>query len=381
MNEEDLMLSDDQDLEELLRQRLLAQQDQQQVGVGAGGAIGAGLAGFGSLLAGQNPLAATQSVLNSAQQLEQQRLRAKALENQATLGALRNISQERQRRDTMQNALERIKMQNELRQQEFDRRFPMESAERARRAGIMAQSAQDLAKIRGDIQSQIAERGFEFRGQESQADRELRERLETERLKAQAEQKEKDRAARALLEREKAAKKSTEKGAGKILPSDKALLISEGSAIPRTNEDVLKTITDNADVFGPVTGRMRALNPYDEQAATIDAQMRAASQSFGRYMESGVLRKEDEEKYRRMYPNLSDTPEVARNKLMVVDRLLKSKLNSDIEALQQAGYDVNNLMGRKMQVPGVPSKIRSQGKAGPDKQAVINELRRRGLVK
>ena len=69
--------------------------------------MGAGLAGFGALLAGQNPQAATQSVLNTAQQMQQNRLRQQALEQNASLGALRALSQERQRKEQMQNALEK----------------------------------------------------------------------------------------------------------------------------------------------------------------------------------------------------------------------------------------------------------------------------------
>jgi tRNA A37 N6-isopentenylltransferase MiaA len=60
-------------------------------------------------------------------------------------------------------------------------------------------------------------------------------------------------------------------------------------------------------------------------------------------MEGGVLRKEDEEKYRKMFPQLSDTPELAKAKLQQVDKMLRQKLQKDVAALKSSGYDVGGL--------------------------------------
>jgi hypothetical protein len=170
-------------------------------------------------------------------------------------------------------------------------------------------------------------------------------------------------------------------GGGKMLPPDKVLSVNEGKSIPVMLEDIQKTINQNSNVFGPMMGRLSSLNPYDERAQTIESQMRAASQSFGRYMEGGVLRKEDEDKYRKMFPNLSDTPEVARNKLDLVDRQLKRKLAADIEALRKSGYDVGGLMGGVSGTPEVPSVIRAQDATSDRRQKLLEEARKRGLLK
>lgn len=130
------------------------------------------------------------------------------------------------------------------------------------------------------------------------------------------------------------------KNGSKRLPPDKVLAVNEGNTIPTMLEDIKSTIGNNKDTFGPFAGRLSSMNPYNERATTIDAQMRAAAQSFGRYMEGGVLRKEDEDKYRKMFPALSDTPEVAQNKLAIVDKLLRDKQGSNIGALRDQGYDV-----------------------------------------
>lgn len=147
----------------------------------------------------------------------------------------------------------------------------------------------------------------------------------------------------------------------KRLPPDKVLSVNEGNTIPNTLADISQVIDTNSDSFGPIQGRMSSINPYNEKAATIEAQMRSASQMFGRYMEGGVLRKEDEEKYLKMFPKLSDTPDVAKNKLAIVDRLLKQKQASNIEALRAQGYDVSGV-DKGFQAGALPGVL--QGKKG-----------------
>lgn len=159
-----------------------------------------------------------------------------------------------------------------------------------------------------------------------------------------------------------AGQKVDKKSEPQRLPPDKVLNVNEGNVIPQQLSDVRKTLDANQDSFGPVMGRLNSLNPYDEKSSTIDAQMRAAAQSFGKYMEGGVLRKEDEDKYRKMFPNLSDTPEVARNKLAIVDRLLSSRQGSNVAALKTSGYDVSGV-DQGLSVPDAPG-ILTLGKPG-----------------
>lgn len=140
------------------------------------------------------------------------------------------------------------------------------------------------------------------------------------------------------------AKLAAKQGPRQLSASD-VMKVQEGENIPMMLEDVDQVIDANASIFGPVEGRARQLNPYDTQGKTVEAQMRAASQAFGRFMEGGVLRKEDEEKYRRMFPNLSDTPAVAKNKLEVVKRLMKQRQAGNVSALGKAGFDVSPFAG------------------------------------
>jgi len=127
----------------------------------------------------------------------------------------------------------------------------------------------------------------------------------------------------------------------KILPANSVLALNEGKNVARLLPDVEAAIKANEGKFGPVTGRLRTANPYDVDAQTFDARMRSASQSFGKFMESGVLRKEDEEKYRKMFPQASDDDQVKKNKLEIIKRQLAQKYEDDRKTLGRSGYDVS----------------------------------------
>lgn len=144
-----------------------------------------------------------------------------------------------------------------------------------------------------------------------------------------------------MLQLQEAQRKASQEQKGFKLPPDKVLSVQEGQQLPVALSDIEGTIAQNKDLFGPVSGRMSSMNPYDTRAQTIDSQMRTYSQKVGRYLEGGVLRKEDEDKYRKMLPQLTDTPEVANNKLAVVKQMLAAKHNADVEALSKQGYDVS----------------------------------------
>lgn len=146
-------------------------------------------------------------------------------------------------------------------------------------------------------------------------------------------------------------------GGGKQLPPAQVLSVQEGQQIPKMLKDITVTLENRADMFGPIKGRIGSANEYDTDAQTIDGQMRTASQAFGKYMEGGVLRKEDEDKYRKMFPQLKDTPELAKNKLAIVNKLLVDKHNANIAGLGAQGYSTRGFQKLdEGQLPGLLSK-------------------------
>lgn len=94
---------------------------------------------------------------------------------------------------------------------------------------------------------------------------------------------------------------------------------------------------------GPVRGltaEVPVFGKLDIPLQKLQAKIRTTMQVVGKYMEGGVLRKEDEIKYERILPSITDTQEVAQSKYLGVLDLLSSKIKTDVEAFENAGYDV-----------------------------------------
>lgn len=159
---------------------------------------------------------------------------------------------------------------------------------------------------------------------------------------------------------------------GKMLPPANVMAMNEGKTVSRMLPDVERAIASNQDLFGPIAGRIGAANPYDARSQKVQAQMKVASQAFGRFMEGGVLRKEDEIKYEKMFPQLGDTRDVANSKLDIVRRLLAQQYSSGRNALGASGYDVSGL--GELAIP--PSIFEGQ-KVIPESR--FNALKAQGL--
>lgn len=99
-------------------------------------------------------------------------------------------------------------------------------------------------------------------------------------------------------------------------------------------DELRKIIVGNEQLIGPITGLQR-FNPYSK-ARKIQADVDRVRQTVGKALEGGVLRKEDEDKYKKILATLADTPDTAIYK---IDALVSS-IQRDIEnykGLQQAG--------------------------------------------
>src|SRR3990167_7127005 len=113
------------------------------------------------------------------------------------------------------------------------------------------------------------------------------------------------------------------------------------------------TIEGKSQMLGPITGLAR-FNPYSE-ARKLQADVDRVRQTVGKALEGGVLRKEDEEKYKKILATLADTPSTAIYK---IDALISS-ISRDIEnykSLQQpSGKSLN--VGASLQKKGSVKKL------------------------
>jgi hypothetical protein len=170
-----------------------------------------------------------------------------------------------------------------------------------------------------------------------------------------------------------ALQKQNEKSVGqkaRQLSASDVARVNAGNVIPNTLQSVAQTIEKNKDIFGPISGRTASMNPYNERAQTLQSQIKASAQEFGKYMEGGVLRKEDELKYEKMFPGLSDTPEVAKNKLAIVNKLLIDRQNSDVRALRESGFDTAAL-DRGFVSPDLPGVL-TGNRSGVNNQRITD---------
>jgi len=132
----------------------------------------------------------------------------------------------------------------------------------------------------------------------------------------------------------------TTKEPPKVLQPATLTMLADAKFLPTILDGLEGTIESGEVTFDPVWGTLKSFNPYDVEQKTADAELRRVAQLVGRFMEDGVLRKEDEIKYRAMLPNSSDVKDVARNKLTGIRKMLRQKYAGYIDVYGEGGYDV-----------------------------------------
>lgn len=138
-------------------------------------------------------------------------------------------------------------------------------------------------------------------------------------------------------------------GGGKVLPASQAESAGMATAASKALDDVTGLVQQNGDMMGPVTGRVSSLlgsaqiGDQGMQAANLKAAMKQRAQVIGKYLEGGKLTDADIGRYVEQLPNLSDSPEVAQAKVASLRRLLSQKQQSELDALQAAGYGTGQI--------------------------------------
>lgn len=128
---------------------------------------------------------------------------------------------------------------------------------------------------------------------------------------------------------------------GKPLSDSAIKEINQTNTALTSLSELRNLIETNKDLVGPITGFAK-LNPYSK-ARQIQSDIDRVRQQVGKALEGGVLRKEDEDKYKKILATITDTPETAIYK---IDALISS-INStiaDYKALQgSSGKNVSTI--------------------------------------
>ena len=156
---------------------------------------------------------------------------------------------------------------------------------------------------------------------------------------------------------------------GKILAQTTVGKISMKISALQSLPEIIAAIEKNKESFGPINGLAIHApwdDPYMTTAKTINSLISIQRQKYGSAMEGGVLRAEDEKKYKEMFPKMTDPPDVAVNKYHVVRSDLINQINAELDGLKKSGYDTSayekqvKSMLPDVLVPDQKTKIKKQ---------------------
>lgn len=162
-----------------------------------------------------------------------------------------------------------------------------------------------------------------------------------------------------------AIKKATmdlEKTAVKALPAETVLALSQGKNMPQMLSALRSSIAKHKGLMGPVQGLLNKQNPYNVDAQDLNSSSQIVKQMIGKYIEGGILRKEDEAKYAKMIPGVNTDPAVAEQMLDNLQDTLERDVVSKIEGLRGSGYNTSAFddavvaIKSQYQNPGIPDE-------------------------
>jgi hypothetical protein len=203
--------------------------------------------------------------------------------------------------------------------------------------------------------------------------------LKSAELTAKQAEREQDRLMKerdlALKAREVAVKEGEGTKGGKIITGSETKGLADLDTAENQLNDIMMGIEKNAAIMGPVRGKISTINPFATDARVFDAQMKLAAQNIGVSLEGGKLTDEDIGRYRKMLPNIDDTPDVAKGKIDLVRGMIQARRQSAISNLQKAGYGVSGFQPQR-QPQAMPQSVRGAEAAAMQPQRV----RQNGVV-
>jgi hypothetical protein len=147
--------------------------------------------------------------------------------------------------------------------------------------------------------------------------------------------------------------------------------INEGARLPMAMDNVESMIGAASSKFGKYKGLLwKGLGKVaGGTVEKLDARMAAVRQMYGKLMEGGVLRKEDEKKYEKQFPKSNDTLDTALFKIRSLNAMLKRDVQDGLKRFQAQGYDTTgyeDVMEWAIQEPSLTEKQTVGGKPQKD---------------
>lgn len=98
-----------------------------------------------------------------------------------------------------------------------------------------------------------------------------------------------------------------------------------------------------------VPDAVTSMTGYGTSAKQKQAVIDRVRQVIGKALEGGVLRKEDEVKYAKILPTISDSADIVKAKLDGLEKAIAARYDRTLESLEDANYDVTKYRGRRGQ--------------------------------
>lgn len=123
--------------------------------------------------------------------------------------------------------------------------------------------------------------------------------------------------------------------------------------------DLRQKIKDNLQYVGPLKG-LQAINPFSK-SRQIQADVNRVRQTVGKALEGGVLRKEDEDKYKQILATLTDTPSTALYKIDALESSIKRDIENykTLQGASGKSLDVRATLQKKGQTL-TPEELRAK---------------------
>lgn len=155
--------------------------------------------------------------------------------------------------------------------------------------------------------------------------------------------------------------------------SDTAIKEIQQSESAIANLEALRsTMEANLQYVGPISG-LSALNPYSK-ARQVQSEIDRVRQQVGKTLEGGVLRKEDEDKYKKILATLNDTPETA---LVKIDNLIQS-IQRDVDSYRSIQSDTGRYVPGSNQpqasAADIDYTIKQNSGKFPTREALIDAI-------
>jgi len=132
-------------------------------------------------------------------------------------------------------------------------------------------------------------------------------------------------------------------GVNKQLSDTAITAISQTEDALYSLQNLKTSIQGNEQFLGPVSGWQK-INPWSK-SREVQADVDRVRQVVGKALEGGVLRKEDEEKYKKILATLLDTPATAYYKIEALENDLRTKIENYKRNQAQAGRYVQGATG------------------------------------